>query len=190
MIRPNERALAVAIDEVIGAAGQFGPGDYVDILLFLRQEGANPQPSAQVILPAARVLSVGDELGLTSDGQPVSLPVAGEQAQQQAQRRVGARTVVLAVPESLISQLMLATHAGTLRLAVRSAQEQRLSQYWADEEDALSNLQAAQRSLYQFNQLALADPAKAPVSTRSAGAPRVRGIEIIRGAQTAQQPTQ
>ena len=190
MIRPNERALAVAIDEVIGAAGQFGPGDYVDILLFLRQEGANPQPSAQVILPAARVLSVGDELGLTSDGQPVSLPVAGEQAQQQAQRRVGARTVVLAVPEPLISQLMLATHAGTLRLAVRSAQEQRLSQYWADEEDALSNLQAAQRSLYQFNQLALADPAKAPVSTRSAGAPRVRGIEIIRGAQTAQQPTQ
>lgn len=189
MIRPDERALAVAIDEVSGAAGQFGPGDYVDILLFLRQDTANPEPSAQLVLPAVRVLSLGDELGLTSDGQPASAAPTPEQAQQQAARRVSARTVVLAIPEPLVNQLMLATQAGTLRLAVRSAQEQRLSKYWSGDEDASSNVQAARRGLYQFNQLAMASPVKAP-ATRPAGAPRVRGIEIIRGAQTAQQPAQ
>ena len=189
MIRPDERALAVSIDEVTGAAGQLTPGDYVDILLFLRQDTANPQQSAQTVLPAVRVLSVGDELGMTSDGQLASQPLNAEEALKQAQRRVGARTAVLAVPEPLINQLMLATQAGTLRLAVRSAQEQRLSKYWAGEKDAPGNLENAKRSLYQFNQLAMASPVRTPV----AGNPevqRVRGIEIIRGSQTTQQPAQ
>ena len=189
MIRPDERALAVAIDEVTGAAGQLTPGDYVDILLFLRQDTANPQQSAQTVLPAVRVLSVGDELGMTSDGQLASQPLNAEEALKQAQRRVGARTAVLAVPEPLINQLMLATQAGTLRLAVRSAQEQRLSKYWAGEKDAPGNLENAKRSLYQFNQLAMASPVRTPVAG-SPGVQRVRGIEIIRGNQTTQQPAQ
>lgn len=190
MIRPDERALAVAIDEVTGLSGQLMPGDYVDVLLFLRQDTANSEQSAQVVLPAVRVLSVGDELGLTSDGQPLQPPLSPEEAQKQAQRRVAARTAVLAIPEPLLSQLMLATQAGTLRLAVRSAQEQRLSKYWAGEQDASSKLESAKRSLYQFNQLALASPPKQPVSGSSSGPARVRGIEIIRGNQTAQQPAQ
>ena len=189
MIRPDERALAVAIDEVAGAAGQFGPGDYVDILLFLRQDTANPEPSTQVVLPAVRVLSIGDELGLSSDGQPLSQALTAEQAQQQAQRRVAARTVVLAIPEPLVNQLMLAAQAGTLRLAVRSAQEQRLSKYWSGEQDAAANLETARRSLYQFNQLAMASPLKAPLNAPT-GVPRPRGIEIIRGNQAAQPSTQ
>ena len=85
---------------------------------------------------------------------------------------------------------MLATQAGTLRLAVRSAQEQRLSKYWAGESDAPSNLEAARRSLYQFNQLAMAPVPSPPVSSAGGAAPRSRGIEIIRGNQTAQQPIQ
>ena len=185
MIRPNERALAVAIDEVTGAGGQLTPGDYVDILLFLRQDTANPQQSAQVVLPAVRVLSVGDDLGLTNDGQLASQPKSAEEALKQEQRRASARTAVLAVPEPLLNQLMLATQAGTLRLAVRSAQEQRLSKYWAGEQGVSNNLDNAKRSLYQFNQLAMSGPVKGPVTGNPGGAPRVRGIEIIRGNQTA-----
>ncbi len=128
------------------------------------------------MLPAVRVLSVGDELGLTSDGQPASQPLNAEEALKQAQRRVGARTAVLAVPEPLINQLMLATQAGTLRLAVRSAQEQRLSKYWAGEKDAPGNLENAKRSLYQFNQLAMASPVRTPVAG-SPGVQRVRGLK-------------
>ncbi|MDQ0650911.1 Flp pilus assembly protein CpaB [Pseudomonas cedrina] len=187
MIRPDERALAVAVDEVIGAAGQLAPGDYVDVLLFLRQDASNAEQSAQIALPAMRVLSVGDQLGLANDGQPaVPPPVTIEARAQAAQRLAAARTVVLAVPEPLLSRLMLAAQAGTLRLAVRSAEEQRLSRYWAGENDAPQKLESANRDLYQFTQLALtgAPTRIAPAS----GSPGVRrGVEVIRGAQAAPQ---
>ncbi|WP_339472115.1 MULTISPECIES: Flp pilus assembly protein CpaB [unclassified Pseudomonas] len=187
MIRPNERALAVAVDEVIGAGGQLTPGDYVDVLLFLRQDASNTEQSAQVALPAMRLLSVGDQLGLANDGQPaVPPPATVEERAQAAQRRAAARTVVLAVPEPLLSRLMLAAQAGTLRLAVRSAEEQLLSRYWAGENDAPEKLESANRDLYQFTQLALTGPTKriAPAG----GEPSVRrGIEVIRGAQAAPQ---
>ncbi|MGF6096353.1 Flp pilus assembly protein CpaB [Pseudomonas sp. 18175] len=187
MIRPDERALAVAVDEVIGAGGQLSPGDYVDVLLFLRQDALNAEQSAQIVLPAMRLLSVGDQLGLDSNGQPaVPPPATPEERAAAVQRRAGARTVVLAVPEPLLSRLMLATQAGTLRLAVRSADEQLLSRYWAGETDAPEKLASANRDLYQFTQLALTGPPKRVAS--AGGAPSVRrGIEVIRGAQAAPQ---
>lgn len=161
MIRADERALAVAVDEVIGAGGQLSPGDYVDVLLFLRQDNANAEQSAQVVIPAIRLLSVGDQLGLANDGTPaVPPPATAEERAQAAQRRTAARSVVLAVPEQLLSRLMLASQAGTLRLAVRSADEQLLSRYWAGESDTPDKVQSANRDLYQFTQLALSGPPK------------------------------
>lgn len=133
MIRPDERALAVAVDEVIGASGQLSPGDYVDVLLFLRQDSNNLLPSAQVVVPALRVLGIGEQLGLTNDGKPGSPPASPEEKLKQDQRRLNARSVLLAVPEPLLSRLMLAAQAGVLRLAVRSADEKRLAHYWAGE---------------------------------------------------------
>ncbi len=187
MIRPDERALAVAVDEVIGAAGQLSPGDYVDVLLFLRQDTSNAEQSAQIVIPAMRLLSVGDQLGLANDGKPaVPPPVTPEERAQAAQRRATTRTVVLAVPEPLLSRLMLATQAGTLRLAVRSADEQLLSRYWAGESDAPEKLESANRDLYQFTQLALTGPPKR-VAQNSTGPGVRRGVEVIRGAQSTQQ---
>lgn len=188
MIRPDERALAVAVDEVSGAAGQLTPGDYVDVLLFLRQDVSNAEQSAQIVLPAMRLLSVGDQLGLANDGKPaVPPPVTPEERAQAAQRRTGARTVVLAVPEPLLSRLMLAAQAGVLRLAVRSAEEQLLSRYWAGESDASERLESANRDLYQFTQLALTGPPKRVAQATTAGPGVRRGIEVIRGAQAAPQ---
>ena len=187
MIRPNERALAVAVDEVIGAGGQLSPGDYVDVLLFLRQDAGNAEQSAQVVLPAMRLLSVGDQLGLANDGSPaMPPPTTPEERAQAAQRRAAARTVVLAVPEPLLSRLMLAAQAGVLRLAVRSADEHLLSRYWAGESDTPDTLESANRDLYQFTQLALTGPPKRVAA--AGGQPSVRrGIEVIRGAQAAPQ---
>lgn len=187
MIRPEERALAVAVDEVIGAAGQLTPGDYVDVLLFLRQDASNTEQSAQVVLPAMRLLSVGDQLGPTNDGAPaVPPPTTPEERALAAQRRAAARTVVLAVPQALVSRLMLAAQAGTLRLAIRSADEQLLSRYWAGENDAPDTLATANRDLYQFTQLALVGPPKKLAPTGREPGIR-RGIEVIRGAQAAPQ---
>lgn len=179
MIRPHERALALAIDDVIGAAGQLSPGDYVDVLLYLREENNNPQASAQVVLPALRLLSVGKQLGLANDGQPAQPPL-DEKARQELQR-TPARTVVLAVPEALASRLLLAAQAGSLRLAVRSAEEQRLARYWADPQGSAKEVDWANRELYRFSQLAQTPVAK-PVASVSAP----RGMQIIRGNQSSQ----
>ncbi|KPA95439.1 Flp pilus assembly protein CpaB [Pseudomonas asplenii] len=184
MIRSDERALAVAVDEVIGAGGQLTPGDYVDVLLFLRQDASNLQQSAQVVIPAMRLLSVGEQLGLTNDGKPASGASASERANQEL-RRASARTVVLAVPEPLLSRLMLATQVGTLRLAVRSADEHLLPRYWAGEKVGAANLKAASAELFQFNQLALAGaPRGQPPVVESGG--RGQGAVVIRGNQVSQ----
>ena len=186
MIRSDERALAVSVDEVINAGGQLAPGDYVDVLLFLRMDAINPQPSAQLVVPALRVLGVGEQLGLTNDGQPTSLAYSNDEKLKQEQQRANARTVLLAVPAPLLSRLLLATQAGVLRLAVRSADEKRLARYWAGERDSATNLTNANRELIQFNQLAMTAPPK-PVVASVPVAPRKSGVEVIRGNGLTQQ---
>ncbi|MEB0046871.1 MULTISPECIES: Flp pilus assembly protein CpaB [unclassified Pseudomonas] len=186
MIHRDERALAVAVDEVIGAAGQLSPGDYVDVLLFLRQDISNLQQSAQIVVPALRVLGVGDQLGLTNDGQPATPALSADDKLKQDQRRIAARTVVLAVPEQLLSRLMLATQVGTLRLAVRSSEEQRLAKYWSGESASPGKLEAANSQLFQFTQLALGGAQKAAPSGGYTGSAR-SAVEVIRGNQVTQQ---
>jgi pilus assembly protein CpaB len=186
MIRSDERALAVSVDEVINAGGQLAPGDYVDVLLFLRMDAINLQPSAQLVIPAVRVLGVGEQLGPTNDGQTSSPAYGNDEKLKQEQQRASARTVVLAVPAPLLSRLMLATQAGVLRLAVRSADEKRLARYWAGESDSPANLANANRELIQFNQLAMTAPPK-PVVASAPVAPRKSGVEVIRGNELTQQ---
>ncbi|MFJ9992106.1 Flp pilus assembly protein CpaB [Pseudomonas putida] len=179
MIRAHERAVAVGVDDVIGAAGQLRPGDYVDVLLFLREENNNPQSSAQVVVPALRVLSVGELMGLANDGRPAQTAEEEQARREQhgSQGGVGGtRTVTLAVPETLASRLMLAAQAGTLRLAVRSADEQRLARYWA-EPQAQPQVESAGRELYRFSQLSQAPVASAAVISAAPG------MQIIRGAK-------
>lgn len=186
MIHSDERALAVAVDEVIGAAGQLIPGDYVDVLLFLRQDAINTQQSAQIVIPAMRVLGVGEQFGLTNDGKPASPAASADEKLKQDQRRIAARSVVLAVPEQLLSRMMLATQVGTLRLAVRSSEEQLLAKYWAGENDSSTRLSSANSQLFQFNQLAQGIAPKTIVHARPVEVSR-RAIEVIRGNQVTQQ---
>lgn len=180
MIRAHERAVAVGVDEVVGAAGQLYPGDYVDVLVYLREEASNPQSSAQVVLPALRVLSVGEQMGLANDGRPAQ--TAEEQKARREQAPSGnfsaTRTVVLAVPQALASRLMLAAQVGTLRLAVRSADEQRLARYWS-EPNARVQVENSNRELYRFSQLSQT-PVASAVPGKVAAA-----MQIIRGAQAA-----
>lgn len=185
MIRPGERALAVAVDEVINAGGQLAPGDYVDVLLFLRKDENTPQASAQLVVPAVRVLVVGNQSGLTNDGQPGSPARSDDERLKQEQQRMAARSVVLAVPEPLLSRLMLASGAGVLRLAVRSADEQQLAKYWSGESDVASRLDTPRRDLIEFSQLSLSAPPK-PMTVAGQPAPRKATVEVIRGAETAQ----
>ena len=138
-------------------------------------------------MPALRVLGVGEQMGLTNDGQPTSPARSIEEKLRQEQLRASARSVLLAVPEQLLSRLMLAAQAGVLRLAVRSADEKRLARYWAGKSDSSAKLASANRELIQFSQLAMTPPPK-PVATHGSTAPRKSSVEIIRGNEITQQP--
>ena len=186
MIRPHERALALQVDEVTGASGQLSPGDYVDVLLYLPEDVSNPNRSSQVVVPALRILGVGALLGPDRNGKPVQDINADERLKQE-QQRIHERTVTVAVPQALVARLMLASQTGVLRLAVRSADEGNLQDYWANEAggpEAAERLDSANRQLVSFRQLSLG-PASAP----TAGAtPRTsRAVEVIRGNQITQQ---
>ncbi len=184
MIRPHERALAVAVDEVIGGGGHLSPGDYVDVLLHLRQGEGNAQQTAQVVIPALRLLSVGDNLGITNAGEAAQLPADADE--ERRRRRNAPTTAVLAVPEALLTRFMLATQVGSLRLAVRSADEKRLAGYYAGK-DPQADVDEAQRQLFQFEQLAVRGAAPAagapPEPQRQAPA----GIPVYRGNNATRQ---
>ncbi|OWQ37795.1 RcpC/CpaB family pilus assembly protein, partial [Pseudomonas sp. DrBHI1] len=131
------------------------------------------------VLPALRVLSVDQQTGLANDGRPAQ--TAEEQKARRDQQSLNSnttRTVGLAVPEALASRLMLAAQAGTLRLAVRSAEEPLLAAYWSGQ-DASPQLQSANRDLYRFSQLSQV-PLASQAAAAAAGAP---AMQIIRGAQ-------
>lgn len=117
-IRSDERAMAIAVDEVIGGGGFVLPGDYVDVMLFVKdQQGTDRIVSAQVVLPGVRVLTYGEQIAVANDGQARN---AGDPKDKTPRPP---RTAVLAVPAEAASRLMLASQAGSLRLAVRSKDE-------------------------------------------------------------------
>lgn len=190
MIRPNERALAVPVDEIVGGGGHLRPGDYVDVLLFMADDGSrndSQTKTAQVAVPALRLLSIGEELGPTSDGKAAE--VKDEDKDKKAQPKVP-RSVVLAVPEQWVTRLMLASQAGTLRLAVRSADEHLQQRYLAGEA-VVAPLNEQTRSLLPIEQLASqsAPRSVAPVPVRRATATAVSRprVEIFRGVDNSWQ---
>lgn len=115
LIRPDERAVAIAVDDVVGGGGFLNPGDYVDVLVFIRENQAgSTRETAQVVLPALRLLSYGSRMS-RPNGDP------GQEKKEANEDGRSPRTAVLAVPEKFTTRLMLASNAGNLRLAVRSA---------------------------------------------------------------------
>jgi pilus assembly protein CpaB len=171
MIRNDERAMAIEINEVVGAGGYLRPGDYVDVLLYLQDDGLNADRTAQVAVPALRVLSVGAELGATLNGESAALPAAANETAAQRQPQ-SARTAVLAVPESLLTRFALATDVGRIKLAVRSAEEGKLEQYYSSDKLAIEKLNA---QLFRFEQVAVSTGPRTQ-------APQPVGIPVHRGS--------
>lgn len=186
MIRPTERALAIDIDEVTSAGGHLQPGDYVDVLLFLRDDERNSDRTTQVVVPALRVLSVGNTLGASTQGEPQTLPeVVDEENAQRSRRADVARTAVLAIPEELLTRFMLATQVGTLRLAVRSVDEKLLAAYQTGEEPN-AEIEELKRQLFQFEKLAIKE-AKRPQPGLVAPRPRPASIPVYSGSSITRQ---
>ena len=98
------RAVAIAIDEVVGVGSHVTPGDHVDVH-FVSNIGISSQGGlGRTLFSNLRVLSVGADY-LKPEGQ-----------EETATR--SARSVVLEVPEPFAPLLTLAETSGVLRLAL------------------------------------------------------------------------
>lgn len=120
-LEPGEQAVAISVDDVVGAGGWLAPGDRVDVLLYLDDGAARGgDASAQRVHADLRVLAYGPDLAIPGDGV---IDPRDDDRFRHGQR--GALTAVLAVPEDQATRLMLADNAGRLRLAARAAAERR-----------------------------------------------------------------
>ncbi len=110
-LKPDMRAISVAIDDVSGNAGLIEPGDYVDLILTqnLKDKARSPRMSvaSETIVNHARVLAVGSAFtrpknDSASDNNP------------------HARTVTLEVTPRMAEVVAISARLGTLSLALRS----------------------------------------------------------------------
>jgi pilus assembly protein CpaB len=111
-LKPDMRAVSVAVDDVSGNAGLIQPGDYVDLLLTQQMDRRTDQPdlavSSETVVEHVRVLAVGSE---------ITRPKNGDSPDVLSNR---ARTVTLEVTPRMGEVVAVAARLGSLSLALRS----------------------------------------------------------------------
>lgn len=112
--RPDKRAVAVKVDEVVSAWGVIKPGNRVDVIATLRQPGDGGEPVTKVVVENVRVLATGsDVLGVP---QP-------DKAAKEHDTGSGAPSVMtLEVTPTEAAKLALASAEGKVQLALRNPQ--------------------------------------------------------------------
>lgn len=104
VISPEQRAVSVKVDNVIGVAGFITPGARVDVLATIRRvDQASAIPFSKIILQDVRVLAVDQKLEEARGGDPELVNV-----------------VTLEVDPVQAQHLIYAAHEGRLQLALRS----------------------------------------------------------------------
>ncbi|MDH0170201.1 Flp pilus assembly protein CpaB [Stenotrophomonas sp. GD04145] len=139
-LRPGERALAVPVDELVGAGNRILPGDFVDVFLNLRSEPAsyNAAPDAaqtRLLLSRLRVLSYGQQdiapntsgtstsTDTSNRADPRAADITSNASSSGGSSRDAAqpaRSAVLAVPVADANRLLLGAQQGKLYLALRN----------------------------------------------------------------------
>ncbi len=122
----HERAVAIKVNEVIGVGGFIKPGDYVDVLLYLRANRETGEvSSAQIVLTNVKVLAYGaltNETEASQDNvltQPSQGKLGTSNSRSDTKQEKDSRSAILAVHDQDVSKLMLADSTGILRLALR-----------------------------------------------------------------------
>jgi pilus assembly protein CpaB len=111
-LKPEMRAVSVAVDDVSGNAGLIQPGDYVDLLLTQQMDRRTDSPdlavSSETVVEHVRVLAVGSE---------IQRPKSSDAPDALGNR---ARTVTLEVTPRMGEVVSVAARLGSLSLALRS----------------------------------------------------------------------
>ncbi|CAM4350925.1 Flp pilus assembly protein CpaB [Comamonas aquatilis] len=112
----GERAVAVKVDESIGAGNRIRPGDFVDVFFVLRRDGNEiDQSQARLLLSRKRVLAYG-----AASVDALSSSAEKTEGKQSPSSPENARTAVLSVPVDEVSRLALGGSSGSLLLALRN----------------------------------------------------------------------
>ncbi|MBH1654156.1 Flp pilus assembly protein CpaB [Stenotrophomonas maltophilia] len=136
-LRAGERALAVPVDELVGAGNRILPGAFVDVFLNLRNAQPNvnsPGEAAQtrLLLSRLRVLSYGQQdIAPATDAaaasteadtrnDPRAADITGSSQSTGSDTAQPARSAVLAVPVADANRLLLGAQQGKLFLALRN----------------------------------------------------------------------
>jgi pilus assembly protein CpaB len=111
-LKPDMRAVSVAVDDVSGNAGLIQPGDYVDLLLTQQMERRTESPdlavSSETVVEHVRVLAVGSEIKRPKNSGDGDVAISR------------ARTVTLEVTPRMGEVVAVAARLGSLSLALRS----------------------------------------------------------------------
>jgi pilus assembly protein CpaB len=105
LIPPDMRAIAVRVDDVVGVAGFIHPEDRVDVLVTLRPNRPNLEPTTKVFLQNVKVLAVGQEVDNQEKSRLQTSPAT-------------VATLLVSPPDS--ERLALAAAEGKLVLTLRT----------------------------------------------------------------------
>ncbi|WP_277183711.1 Flp pilus assembly protein CpaB [Caballeronia sp. BR00000012568055] len=179
-LKPEMRAVSVAVDDVSGNAGLIQPGDYVDLLLTQQMDRRTDSPdlavSSETVVEHVRVLAVGSEISRPKNNQ-------GELPESMSR----ARTVTLEVTPRMGEVVAVAARLGSLSLALRSfATASRApaasgaTQTAVDERTPIwaGDISRAARALPRSQKAAVA-----ATSSTTTNAPAARAVMIYRGSE-------
>ena len=109
-LRPNHRAVTIAVNQETSHAGLISPGDRVDVIFTMQLDSSDPlNASSRTVLENIRVVAVNRRVELASGAAEES---GGGQSGQ-------GQTVTLEVLPLEADQLVLATTRGSLSLVLR-----------------------------------------------------------------------
>jgi pilus assembly protein CpaB len=144
LIPPDMRAIAVRVDDVVGVAGFIHPEDRVDVLVTLRPNRPNLEPTTKVFLQNVKVLAVGQEVETQERNRVQASPAT-------------VATLLVSPPDS--ERLALAAAEGKLVLTLRT---------WMDSKSVETG-GASPSALLGGEPLAQNTPAPAAVAQARAG---------------------
>lgn len=130
----GERAVAIPVDEIVGAGNRVQAGDYVDVFFTLKQAQDIATTQSRLLLSRVHVLSYGSAVigSATVSGSAGAVPAPQSsqsvpQGQSTQQAPQAPRTAVLAAPVADVNRLLLATQNGKLTLALRNPSDETIS---------------------------------------------------------------
>lgn len=156
VIGSGKRAITVKVNEVIGVAGFALPGNYVDVLVNIRDD--KDKPVSKIVLERILVLAVAQEAGRDETKPKVVSAVTVEVSPEQAEK------------------LDLARSIGSLSLALRNQVDR----------DQVQTAGVRQADLLQVSMVPEAPPSPKTIPRPARRAPAARPverIEVIRGVQ-------